>query len=84
MIVVTTLTGVAATLINGGTIHSAAKFCNKKIKVEHIDKWKNTQLVIVDEISFATSADLQKLNEQLGKLKEKKRQIRRSRHGIYG
>jgi type II secretory pathway predicted ATPase ExeA len=42
MIVVTALTGVAATLINGETIHSAAKFCNKKIKVEHIDEWKNT------------------------------------------
>jgi hypothetical protein len=58
MIVVTALTGVAATLINGETLHSAAKFCNKKITTDHISKWKNTWLVIINKISFATSADL--------------------------
>jgi hypothetical protein len=73
-IVVTALTGMAATLINGETIHSAAKFYNKKISTEHMDEWKNTRLVIVDEISFATSADLRKLNEKLGMLKEARRQ----------
>jgi hypothetical protein len=70
MIVVTALTGVAATLINGETLHSAAKFYNKKITTEHIDEWKNTRLVIVDEISFATSSNLKTLNGKLGQLKE--------------
>ena len=42
MIVVTALTGVATTLINRETIHSAAKLYNKKISAEHIDEWKNT------------------------------------------
>jgi hypothetical protein len=83
MIVVTALTGVAATLINGETIHSAAKFYNKKISAEHINEWKNTRLVIVDEISFATSADLQKLNEKLGLLKEARRQKYGGLHMVF-
>jgi hypothetical protein len=40
MIVVTALTGVAATLINGETTHSAAKLNCKQIKSEHIEEWK--------------------------------------------
>jgi hypothetical protein len=77
VIVVTAMTGVAATLINGETLHSAAKFYNKRVTTDHIDEWKNTRLVIVDEISFATSADLSKLDEKLKLLKE-------SVHGRYG
>jgi predicted GTPase len=41
MIVLTALTGVAATLINGETTHSAAKLNFKQIKMEHIEEWKN-------------------------------------------
>jgi hypothetical protein len=70
MIVVTALTGVAATLISGETVHSAAKFYNKNVTSDHIEEWRNTRLVIVDEISFATSADLSSLNEKLKLLKE--------------
>jgi hypothetical protein len=67
MIVVTALTGVAATLINGETMHSAAKLFNAKITAEHIMEWANTRLVIIDKILFATSADLLKLNEKLSR-----------------
>jgi len=70
MIVVTAMTGVAATLINGETLHTAAKFYNKTITTDHIQELANARLVIIDEISFATSADLQKLNDKLQRLKQ--------------
>jgi hypothetical protein len=41
MIVLMALTGVAATLINGETVHSAAKLNFKQIKIEHIEEWKH-------------------------------------------
>jgi ATP:corrinoid adenosyltransferase len=70
MIVVTALTGVAATLINGETTHSAAKLNCKSIETEHILEWKHTRLVIIDEISFANADVLTKLHIQLQALKE--------------
>jgi predicted GTPase len=54
MIVVTALTGVAATLINSETTHSAAKLNYKNITSEHIDEWQKAHLLIIDEISFAS------------------------------
>lgn len=73
MIVVTAMTGVAATLINGETLHSAAHINTDKIKSEHIQTWKATRLVIVDEISFAPKEVLGTMNEKLGLLKERVR-----------
>jgi hypothetical protein len=42
----------------------------KQIKMEHIEEWKNSWLVIVNEISFASKADLDKLNARLQDLTE--------------
>jgi hypothetical protein len=42
----------------------------KQIKMEHIEEWKNAWLVIVNEISFASKADLDKLNARLQDLTE--------------
>jgi hypothetical protein len=70
MIVVTALSGVAATLINGETLHSTAKLNCKTINVDHIAEWKPARLLIIDEILFATSADLSNLNTKLQLLKE--------------
>jgi hypothetical protein len=70
IIVLTVLTGVAATLINGETTHSAAKLNFKQIKMEHIEVWKKAQLMIVNEISFASKVDLDKLNARLQDLME--------------
>jgi hypothetical protein len=70
MIVITALTGVAATLINGETTHSAAKLNYKNITQEHIEEWKHSRLVIIDEISFASSDILIKLNTKLQALKD--------------
>ena len=64
------MSGVAATLINGETIHSAAKLNCEKITLDHQKEWYNTQMLIVDKISFANLSDLMKLHESLRKLKE--------------
>lgn len=77
MIVVTALTGVAATLINGETVNSAVHLERDKITNDHIAEWKNTRLLIIDEISFASSSLLLSLNEKLGLLKE----VVRSKYG---
>ena len=49
------MSGVAATLIDGEMIHSAAKLNCEKITLDHQKEWYNTRMLIVDEISFATS-----------------------------
>ena len=70
-IVVTAMTGVAATLICGETTHGAL-FLNQKreIEPEQIELWADTRLLIIDEISFASKSDFQMMHKQLGKLKQ--------------
>lgn len=69
-IVVTALTGVAAVLINGETLHSATYVYNKTIKEEMIAKWHDVRLVIVDKISFANKDLLETVDSRLRELKE--------------
>ena len=66
-IVVTAMTGVAATLICGETTHGAL-FLNQKHKIEpeQIELWADTHLLIIDEISFASKSDFQMMHKQLG------------------
>ena len=61
--------GVAATLIKGETIHSAVHLMKTKVDVEHMKEWTGTRMIIIDEISFASSAIVLNLNEKLGRLK---------------
>ena len=70
-IVVTAMTGVAATLIGGETVHSALhlKKLTNAIPPEAIDLWINTKLLIIDEISFANNAEIEKMNTNLCDLK---------------
>ena len=70
-IVVTAMTGVAATLICGETTHGAL-FLNQKCKIEpeQIELWADTRLLIIDEISFASKSNFQMMHKQLGKLKQ--------------
>ena len=63
-IVVTGLTGTAAVSINGETVHSACHL-GKKVKVKREDEWDNTIMIIVDEISFMTRLDFEKLSKNL-------------------
>ena len=52
-VVVTAILSVAATTIHGETIHSAALLMTKKnVDLDIIKEWKDTQLLILDEISF--------------------------------
>ncbi|KAG7339313.1 hypothetical protein IV203_023962 [Nitzschia inconspicua] len=64
-IVVTALTGAAAVSINGET--TAKAFAFKREVRNELEEFKNAYLVIVDEVSFASVADLQLLD---GKMKE--------------
>ena len=69
-IVVTAMTGVAATLLMGETVHTAVHLNQKKdIQPEQVDAWKETRLLIIDEISFADRKDFAKLHRNLRKLK---------------
>jgi PIF1-like helicase len=71
VIVVTAITGVAATILQGQTTH-AALYLNqmKTITPEQIDIWLNTKMVIIDEVSFADKADIIKMESHLCKLKQ--------------
>jgi len=72
-IVLTALTGVAATNIAGETLHSAVHLETKtsNIDTNMINAWKNTRLLIIDEISFAKSKILELLDEKLRVLRQK-------------
>jgi hypothetical protein len=69
-ITVTALTGVAATSINGETVHSAAYLNSSRITDDMIREWKHVRLLIVDEVSFAKKSELQKLSDNLRILRE--------------
>ena len=70
-IVVTAMTGVAATLICEERMHGAL-FLNHKCEIEpeQIELWAETYLLIIDEISFASKSNFQMMHKQLGKLKQ--------------
>ena len=70
-IVATAMTGVAATLVCGETMHGAL-FLNQKCEIEpeQIELWAATHLLIIDEISFASKSDFQMMHKQLGNLKQ--------------
>ena len=70
LIRLTALTGSAATDIKGRTIHSEVKFGSKVLHID-INQWKNTRILVIDEISFGgyetfmkqLSCQLQQLTE---------------------
>jgi hypothetical protein len=65
------LTGAAATEIGGETLHSVAHLMgNHTINMEDISKWKNTRILIIDEISFINYEDLRKLDRNMRSLTE--------------
>ena len=69
-IVITALTGSAATeLKNGCTFHSAVKI-SQAIKDDDCIMWKNTKMIIIDEVSFLTTSLLIKGDSQMRLLKE--------------
>ena len=70
-IVVSALTGVAATHLNGETVHSALHLNRKKgLEPEQIENWEQTVLLIIDEISFASGDDIRNIDQKLRMLKQ--------------
>ena len=70
-IVVTAMSGVAATLLFGETTHSALHLNERsRLQAEEIEPWEDTRLLIIDEISFARAKDFAKIHQNLCQLKQ--------------
>lgn len=68
----TAMTGSAASLFGGVTLHSAA-FLNmndRSISADMMNRWKNVKMVIVDEISMADNRIMNKFNMVLNKIRK--------------
>ena len=63
----TATTGAAVSLFGGQTIHSAAFLCGneKNISKKKREERKHVRILIIDEISFFTRVNLQKLDKHL-------------------
>ena len=59
----TALSGVAATSIGGETLHSAASL-NANVKDDDMS-WVNARLLIIDEVSFMNTSEIETLDEKL-------------------
>ena len=69
-IVITAMSGVAATLLHGETTHKALGLNCKTVadKEDMIEAWSDARLVIIDEVSFGTQDDFDKIYRNLGDL----------------
>ena len=71
-IVITAMSGVAATLLHGQTTHSALGLRRQKAWTnDEIEVFKDARLIFVDECSFGAQSDFEKMNSQLRKLTQK-------------
>ena len=68
-IIVTAMTGSAATLINGETAHQVLQIYRRKIDITDVEEFQETRLIIIDEISFASMEEVHKINFKLQALR---------------
>jgi hypothetical protein len=71
---ITASTGSAAANINGRTIHSAVGlnirgYCSQKIENLLMRKWKETKMLVLDEISMISGQLFSKINSRLNHLR---------------
>ena len=64
-IVVTAMSGVAATLLGGETTHKVLGLNRDTVQNEEKLEWLDARLLIIDEVSFASAADFQKMHKHL-------------------
>ena len=65
-IILTAMTGVAATILLGETTHLAVYLNQQKpIQAEQVELWESTRLLIIDEISFASKEDFAEMHKKL-------------------
>ena len=67
-IITTAMSGVAATLINGETTHSVLGLNRTKVEPKEIEHWTDARLLLIDECSFASASDFEKIHDNLSKL----------------
>ena len=69
-IVITAMTGVAATILLGEMTHSAMHLNQKKpIEAEQVELWEGSKMLTVDKISFASKDKIVELHKKLCCLK---------------
>lgn len=64
-IIITAMSGVAATLLNGETTHSVLGLNRDSIQSEEIEDWVDARLLVIDECSFKSDGDYKKAHENL-------------------
>jgi len=64
-IIVTAMSGVAATLLKGETAHSVLGLNRDGVQNEESELWADARLLIIDEISFASKENFEKMHEHL-------------------
>ena len=69
-IIVTAITGVAATSIMGETTSKAVGLTKHSFETETIQTFANTRMILIDEISFCKAKELEQLDRSLKCLKE--------------
>ena len=70
-VVISALTGSAATELDKGmTLHKAVGLNKKQITDEDRLKWKGTKMLVIDEVSFMTVSNLLKADKQMRILKQ--------------
>ena len=82
-IIITAMSGVAATLINGETTHSIFGLNRSKVSNEEIEFMADTRLNIIDEVSFFDQSLVKKLDKQTRKMFVQQHEPFGGRHMIF-
>ena len=80
-ILVTAASGVAATLINGDTLHKSCFLNNKELN-DKVDEFKQVRMIIVDEVSLLSQQTIKLLDNNLRILCSDKNEL--SRQTVFG